>query len=406
MKNRQFKLGLGLILALAFASCTDEETSYQKAVSDATNYQVLQANDDLSNVNLQSFIDQNDNIEIVLSDDVKLQFTDINHPIIEDPEADVVYVTADGRGLITFGANGTMYFMTTELETTSENAPDDEKWVRSYWGRLNSDASIIADRKIEFAERRQKEDEPSFITLPTSGKNVFVEYERQKVADETANFVTRIPENHARCYVEQDSSINKNQQPRLNKSHVKPFKIRVYTFNKALSNDDISRAKVVTWNSLTYGFNSNVFKALTYFSAAHNGNKIASFSGRKSNGDSLLVDWDNYLNTNKISGYTDRHTKFLLLTDFSVGSIKGMAYKPGQRGWAQVDHRKGYTAAHEAGHMLDASHTGAYWTISWFVFGWWTGSVMYQGSSWDWIKHHPRHTIKGRREIYDYKKSL
>jgi hypothetical protein len=402
LKQNNYLVGILLVslFSLSFYGCRDDDTELTRDPSTSIEFATLNTVEDLSDFDLEQFIIQNDNIEIVLNKDTRLKFSELNHPVYDDPEADVVYTTKDQRGSITFGVNGTMYFMYDDLEENPESNANETPWIRSYWGRLNNNASEIIKKK-ERANQPRNDEGTAYTILNTPGKNVFVEYRRLQVTEEKPN--SKSADNHTSCNVipTENSQVNDKRNTKLNKAS-KVIKVKVYTYNKALSNDDINKAKIITRNSLTYGFNTSVTRIYTYFNMSQNGNRIASFTANNSSGSDLLTKWGTFRLNKGIYGYYDLTYKYLLLTDFSTGDLNGLADNKQRSAWAKVSGKDHYTPAHEVGHMFSAVHTSSFWKPTWWIFGWWHGDVMYAGNHWGALKHSPRHQSTNRNRIKAY----
>ena len=393
--NRLLSLLFCTLFIFLLAACSNDNIEQETVSKAEQSFSKLDAQTDLSSVNLEDFVLSNKDFDIVLNDTLTLDFRAIHYPLVENLKGDIVYNTEDKKGSVSFDVNNSMYFI-----YKSENY--------YFQGFLsNKSSEVEKDKKMMYERRYSTKKKKEKLSLLDTGKHSFVQYINLKeyYSEDNKELLTKEDKEELLSDIIKK---DKADQARgfVNTSESPPIKLFVYTYGKALSNSDISWAKMHTLNSLkdAYGKGDEFHKkVITFFDDSMDGKKIVHF--RMLDRNDISSYWKNYV-INLIGRKPPSNMKYLLLTDFSIadGRKLGQARIEGSYAWAHVSAWGHICPAHEVGHMFGARHTDSFWDwrIGWF--GWaaidlmgienwkWTYYV-HQVHQWTFNKNHIRKHI-------------
>ena len=382
-----------LITSFFITSCnSDTEDFLEDSQTSLNESTLLDVRNDLSTFNFENFVLQNNSFKLQINDTLSLDFEDVEHPTIYDPEEDIVYSTKDNKGSIAF-ANGDMYFIYDSDEGT-------------FYGGLHNQAqealtyrNKIKEEELNLINRGEKNNGRKLLTL--EGKHNVIEFSPYVFSTEAPS-ENQLSQRSKKSFCGTKDDIfsenlektEENKSKRLSSKGNKRINVYVYTYEKAISDRDINFSMIIARESLksVYRGNSATFnsKVSTYFGASRNGRRIVNFE-RGSDSGEFLINWEDYGGDNfnaSISGNLNR--KYLLLTDFNFGTTLGSSRAPSSFGWAHKSRLSHSVAGHELGHMFGAKHTSKRFDSGLL---WWKIDVMFSGDPGLWYKRYKEHFL-------------
>ena len=298
-KQLSFNLTLLLLASFVFVNCNSDTEDFLEDSSNLTNdLATIDVQKDLSAFNFENFILQNNSFKLQINDTLSLDFEDVEHPAIDDPEEDVVYNTKDSRGSITFDLKGNFYFIYNSDKGT-------------YYGSLHNKESEASNytEEIRKKELERKGNTNNKRLLNVKGKHNVIEFQSNlgshELSREEKSKLNNYHEISANNCIEvvKNTSI-KEERSELSAKSSDKIKLYVYTYRTAFPNRDINFAKIHTRNSLKHAYKNNkefYRRVSTYFNASNDGNRIANFPENATGDDEaddalqLLYDWEDYV---------------------------------------------------------------------------------------------------------------